>query len=76
MFVVFVGNGRFNTLHENKNKQMKKYNVYGVEMTSFQEMVFCKYLVNQGIAMNTKTKHERYLITENWIQTHFPLNQQ
>lgn len=41
--------------------------VYGVEMTSLEEMRFAKYIANDGIAMNTKTKEERYLIAKEWF---------
>jgi predicted transcriptional regulator len=45
--------------------------VYGVEMTSLEEMHFAKFLANKGIAMNTKTKEERYSITKEWLDSHF-----
>ena len=38
---------------------MKTYNVYGVEMTSLEEMRFSKHLDNERIAMNTFYKEER-----------------
>jgi hypothetical protein len=46
---------------------MKTYNVYGVEMTSLEEMRFSKYLDNEKIAMNTFYKDERKKIAENWL---------
>lgn len=42
-------------------------NVYGVKMTSLQEMRFSKYLDNNKIAMNTFLKGERYNIANNWL---------
>jgi len=45
----------------------KKKTVYGVEMTSLQEMQFAKYRDNKGIAMNTLTKIERIELTKNWL---------
>ena len=50
----------------------KTKRVYGVEMTSLEEMHFAKYLDNKGIAMNTKTKEERYSIAKGWLDSHFP----
>lgn len=41
--------------------------VYGIEMTSLEEMCFSKYIANNGMAMNTKTKEERYLIAKDWL---------
>jgi hypothetical protein len=46
----------------------KKKIVYGVEMTSLEEMQFAKYRDNKGIAMNTLTKTERFELTKNWIE--------
>jgi hypothetical protein len=46
--------------------------VYGVEMTSLEEMHFAKYRDNKGIAMNTKTKEERYSIAKYWLNNHSP----
>ncbi len=45
----------------------KKTEVYGVTMTSLEEMKFDKYRDSNGIAMNTKTEQERKTITENWL---------
>lgn len=42
--------------------------VYGVEMTSLQNMLFSKYIANNGIAMNTKTKEQRKEIAEYWLE--------
>ena len=44
----------------------KKKIVYGVEMTSLQEMQFAKYRDNKGIAMNTLTETERVELTKSW----------
>ena len=51
---------------------MKKVNVYGVEMTSIQEMKFSQFL-NKGDtqAMNTLTKEERFQFTDNWLKVIF-----
>ena len=46
---------------------MKTYNVYGVEMTSLEEMRFSKHLDNERIAMNTFYKEERKKIAEDWL---------
>ena len=40
--------------------------VYGVEMTSLEEMPFAKYRDSKGIAMNTLTEAERFELTKNW----------
>ena len=47
---------------------MKKVNVYGVEMTSIQEMKFSQFL-NKGDtpAMNTLTEKERFDFTNEWL---------
>lgn len=49
---------------------MKNVIVYGVEMTSFQEMIFQKYISNAGIAMNTKFIEQRAAITKEWLKSH------
>lgn len=46
---------------------MRKIDVFGVEMTSLQEMRFSKYLENNRIAMNTYYKEQRTEIAENWL---------
>lgn len=46
------------------------YNVYGVKMTSLEEMRFSKYLDNERIAMNTYCKEERVKIAEDWIKNY------
>lgn len=43
-------------------------NVYGIDMSVMQEIRFSKYLSNNSIAMNTKTKQERKEIAEKWLQ--------
>jgi len=48
---------------------MKIYIVYGVEMTSLEEMLFGKYLSNCNIAMNTKTYEERKAIANEWLKS-------
>ena len=51
-----------------KTEFMKKVNVYGVEMTSIQEMKFSQFL-NKGDtpAMNTLTEKERFDFTNEWL---------
>lgn len=46
---------------------MKMENVYGVEMTELENMIFSKWVSNNGIAMNTKTIEERRIITSDWL---------
>ena len=46
---------------------MKTYIVYGVKMTSIEQMKFSKYLDNKRIAMNIFHKEERKKIAEKWI---------
>lgn len=46
---------------------MKKTIVYGIEMSFIEEMKFFKFLSNEGIAMNTKTKEERQQIAKGWL---------
>jgi len=48
---------------------MKTYFVYGVKMTSLQELIFSKHINNCNIAMNTKTAEERREIAEKWLQS-------
>lgn len=45
----------------------KTIDVYGVQLTSMQEMIFSKYMSNNGIAMNTKKPDERKEIVLNWL---------
>ncbi len=47
---------------------MKKLNVYGVEMTELENMMFSKWVSNNSISMNTKTEYERYEITLAWLE--------
>lgn len=46
---------------------MKTTNVYGVEMTELENMIFSKWVSNNGIAMNTKTTEGRREITSDWL---------
>ena len=46
---------------------MKKLDVFGIKMTSLQEMRFSKYLENNRIAMNTYYKEQRTEIAKNWL---------
>lgn len=46
---------------------MKKEIIYGVQMTSLENMMFSKWISNNGIAMNTKTEDERKQFTINWL---------
>ena len=43
------------------------YDVFGVKMTSLEQMRFSKYLENNRIAMNTKHKEERKQIAKKWL---------
>ena len=49
---------------------MKEIEVFGITMSSIQEMKFSKYLENNNIAMNTFQKEERTKITRNWLCNH------
>ena len=46
---------------------MKTEEVYGVEMTSLENLIFSKWISNNSIAMSTKTEQERKQITLNWL---------
>lgn len=46
---------------------MKTTDVYGVSMTSLQEIIFMKWLNTKGISMNTKTKEERLILATDWL---------
>lgn len=48
---------------------MNKVEVYGVWLTSLQNMLFSKYIANNGIAMNTIKPDERKEIVLNWLKT-------
>ena len=45
--------------------------VYGVMMTSIQEMMFAKWRAINGVAMNTLTEVERKKLSEEWLKNHF-----
>jgi hypothetical protein len=47
---------------------MKTVTVFEVEMTSLEEMMFSKYLSNNGIAMNTLYPEQRANLTSIWIE--------
>ena len=47
---------------------MRRYNVFGIKLTSLQNMWFSKYLDNEGIAMNTLQPKERTEVVENWLK--------
>lgn len=49
---------------------MKKTDVYGVKMTSLEEMRFSKHLDNKGIAMNTFYKEQRAEIAKKWLNNY------
>ena len=49
-------------------KQMKIVTVFGVEMTSLEEMMFAKHISNNGIAMNTFYPEQRTNLTSVWIE--------
>jgi hypothetical protein len=53
---------------------MKKLDVFGVKMTSLQEMKFSKYLDNNRIAMNTYYKEQRTEIAQEWIDSYLDKN--
>jgi len=46
---------------------MEKLNIYGVELTELENMMFSKWISNNGIAMSTKTEEERTHITSEWL---------
>jgi len=58
------------TTKEQRNES-KKINVYGVEMSSFQEMKFAKYIDSKGISMNTLNKKERFNLADKWLKSNF-----
>jgi hypothetical protein len=49
------------------HKIKPRYNVYGVMVTSIEEMLFSKYIVINNIAMNTKNVEERKMIVQTWL---------
>jgi len=44
--------------------------VYGVKMTSLENMIFSKYLSNNNISMNTKLESDRTQTTLDWLINH------
>lgn len=69
MFWVFVMWILILNIEVQKQTIMKIYVVYGVEMTSLQELIFSKYINNCNIAMNTKTAKERLEIAKKWLKS-------
>lgn len=73
MFVVLWKWMRFLNIEVQKQttkiKAMKTYFVYGVKMTSLQELIFSKHINNCNIAMNTKTAEERLEIAKKWLES-------
>lgn len=50
---------------------MKIVDVYGIEMTSIEEMKFSQYLDKSDLpAMNTLTKEERLETAKKWLDNH------
>lgn len=49
-------------------KAIKTVDVYGLKMSSLEEMMFSKYIRENGIAMNTKTADERLAIALDWLE--------
>lgn len=49
---------------------MKKIDVFGIKMTSLQEMRFSRHLENNRIAMNTIYKNERTEIAKKWLENY------
>jgi penicillin V acylase-like amidase (Ntn superfamily) len=43
---------------------------YGIEMTSYEDMQFSKWVNNKGIAMNTLYPHQRTEIARTWLENH------
>lgn len=50
---------------------MKTQLVYGVLMTSLENMMFSKWMNNNNVAMNTHTEAERTEIAQAWLNSHF-----
>ena len=49
-------------------RERKKLKVYGVVMTELENMMFSKWVSNEGIAMNTKSEDEQTKITSDWMK--------
>lgn len=50
-----------------KHRNMKKVTVYGVKLTSIQEMMFMKYINNNSIAPNTMDADQRKQLVIDWL---------
>jgi len=55
---------------------MKTEYIFGVKMTSLQEMRFSKYLDNNGIAMNTLSKEKRKEVAEKCLNDLLKIEQE
>ena len=49
-------------------RERKELKVYGVVMTELENMMFSKWVSNEGIAMNTKSEDEQTKITSDWMK--------
>lgn len=49
---------------------MKKSIVFGVEITFLEEMMFSRYLSNNGVAMNTLYPEQRTELVNQWVLKH------
>jgi len=52
-----------------KGHPKNKVNCYGVMITEIENMMFSKFISNQGIAMNTMNEKARKECVLNWLQT-------
>lgn len=57
-------------LDDQNGKPKRLLDVYGVLMNPIENMRFSKYIQNENIAMNTKTKDQRKQIAFDWLQNH------
>jgi hypothetical protein len=56
-----------------QNKPFKLIDVYGIKMSTTEEMAFSKYIASNHIAMSTKTADERLAIVLAWQDIYFKL---
>lgn len=57
-------------MEEIKSQPVKTVDVYGIKMSSIEEMRFAKWRQENNVAMNTKKADERLAITLEWLENY------
>lgn len=53
---------------KNHMREPKKYETYGVMMSSYEQHKFYAYIKENNISMNTKTKFSRKQMANKWLK--------